>query len=65
MIPISGVYNVGISCHFFDPTTFTVYMTACMAPIGYNNLEKYFHFWKTVAIKDHRYFPIHVYTQRS
>ena len=24
-----------------------------------------FHFWKTVAIKDHTYLPIHVYTQRS
>ena len=52
--------NVSISSHFFDSTTFKVYVTACRAP----NLEKS-HFWKTVAIKDHKYFPIDVCTQRS
>jgi len=24
-----------------------------------------FHFWKTLAVKDHTYLPIHLYTQRS
>jgi len=45
--------NVSVSCHFFDTTTFTVYVTACMAP----NLEK------STVIKYNRYFPIHAYIQ--
>jgi len=46
--------------YFFDTTIFTVYVIACRGP----NI-KVFHFWKTVMIKDHRYIPIHVYTQCS
>jgi len=53
------INNVFILHHFFDTTTFTKYVTACRVP----NLQKSF-IWKTVAIKDHRHFPIHIYTQR-
>jgi len=53
--------NVSVSHHFFDTITFRMYVTACRAP----DLEKSSHFWKTVAIIDHRYFPIRVYTQRN
>ena len=49
--------NVSILHHFSVTATFRVYVTACRGP----NLEKDFHFCKTVAIKDHRYFPIHVH----
>jgi len=50
--------NASISRHFFHTTSFTVYVTACRGP----NLETSFIFRKTIAIKDHRYFLIHVYT---
>ena len=56
ILPISGVwYNVSISRHFYT-TSFTVFVTACREP----NLKTSFIFRKTVAIKDHRYFLIHV-----
>jgi len=49
--------NVSILHDFFDITNFTVYVTAHRGP----NFSLSF----TVGIKEHRYFPIHVYTQCS
>ena len=48
--------NVSLLHHFFDITTFTL-LYDC-------NIEKSFIFGK-VAIKEHRYLPVPVYTQRS
>ena len=62
MLPTSGVYsnNVSLLHHFFYITTFTLYMTAFRGC----NIEKSLIFGK-VAIKEHRYLPVPVYTQRS
>ena len=45
--------NVSISCHFFDTTTFRVYVTACRAP----SLEKSVSFGKQLRLKTIDTFP--------
>ena len=45
--------NVSVSCHFFDTTTFRVYVTACRAP----NLEKSVIFGKQLRVKTIDTFP--------
>ena len=53
-IPINGVSNnVSISRHFFDTTTFIMYVTACRAP----NLEKSVIFGKQLRLKTIDTFP--------
>jgi len=47
--------NVSMLQHFFDTTTFMMYVTASRGP------NFVFHF----AIKDHRYCPIHVFVSYS
>ena len=51
--------NVSILHHFFDTTTFTVYVTACK---GGANLEKSFIFWKQLRLKTTDTFPL-MYTK--